>query len=186
MEGGKVNSKLLLFTLILVLIVLLLLNYFFNKSKVDGVWDYKDLGGIQTVMYLGEKTYDRDTYYNLEEIVKQYLNSYVDTYSQDINSSDKLNYKEYYKYLTDSYKNYLSKAEYEKVAETFLKKFYINASSEYEVMDYMEDTNVIKNIYEYDNDTYLCELKSSQNGSVGYLAVRVNMQDNQFYIVYIE
>lgn len=178
MEGKRVDTKLLLFTLVLVLIVLLLLNYFFKNNGTDEIWNYKEITTALDVMYLGQRVTDRQTYYDLESIVVQYLNSYLAEYN-----GDKDTYKDYYNYLTEDYKRYLGKRKYIKVAENFLNKFYINMDSDYINMD---TTQVLKNVYKFDDDVYMCELYSNSNEKTGYIAVRVNMNSARFNIVYIE
>lgn len=178
MERKKVDSRLLLFTLVLVLIVLLLLNYVFNKNRTDGVWNYKKIKTATDVIYLGQRVTDRETFYTLEQIVKQYLNSYINKYDED-----KVMYEDYYNYLTESYKNYLSKREYIKIADKFMKKFYININSDYENM---ETNKILKNVYEFENNVYLCELKSNRSNETGYVAFQVNAPQLAFNIVYIE
>ena len=109
MERKKVDTKLLLFNLVLVLISLLLLNWLLSENRADQIWNYEEINSAADIIHLGENNYDRQTYYILEGIVYEYLNSYIDVYSEE---EDKLNYKDYYKYLTKNYKDYLSQKEY--------------------------------------------------------------------------
>ena len=185
MEGKRVDSKLMLFTLVLVLITLLLLNYFLVGNRKDDIWDYENLNSASSIIYLGESVEDRDTYYILESIVANYIESYVDNYSSK-EETQTLTYMDYYKYLTDDYKKYLRKNEYSEVAKKFLDKFYVNAKSEYEVMQYMDVNKVIKAIYEFDNNVYLCEVESSYNKIRGYIAIKLDTSKSAFNIVYIE
>lgn len=178
MEGKRVDSKFLLFTLVLVLITLLLLNWFLGNIDNDRIWDYKEITSVLDVMYSGTRITDRETYYTLESIVNQYLNSYINVYNED-----KIMYEDYYDYLTEDYKKHLTKKEYIKVAQKFLNKFYININSDYESMD---TNQVLKNIYELNNSVYICELESSRNSEVGYIAFQVNKTGRNFNIVYIE
>lgn len=178
MEGKKVDSKLLLFTLVLVLIVLLLLNYFFERNRTDTIWNYKKITTATDVMYLGELVTDRTTYYNLENIVNQYLDSYIED-----NNEDTDNYEKYYDYLTENYRRYLGKKEYMEVAEKFLNKFYININSAYESMYTYQ---LLKDIYKFENNVYLCVLENKSNNEIGYIAVQMKESDSTFKIVYIE
>lgn len=182
MGGNRVNTKLLLVTLILGLIALLLLNYFFKNNRVDGVWNYAKIDKVNTIINQGERTNDREVYYNMESIIKQYMNSYLIDESEE----DNMNYMDYYNYLTDYYKTYLSKSEYKEVADNFFSKFYVQTESQYERTTFMDVEGIIQSIYEYADNTYLCELKSSYNNTIGYFAARINIQENQFYIVYVE
>lgn len=177
MEGRKVDSKLLLFTLVLVLIALLLLNHFLNKNRVDGVWNYKEIETATDVMYKGERVTDRTVFYTLETIINEYLNSYINTN----NDKEKIMYDEYYNYLTESYKGYLNKKEYKEVAKNFLNKFYVDTGD-----GSMYTYQLLKDIYKFDNDVYLCKLTSKRNNETGYIALQINEAKQAFKIVYIE
>ena len=174
MEGKRVDSKLMLFTLVLVLITLLLLNYFLENNRTDGIWNYKELTTADSIIYLGEETKDRTTYYILESIVKDYLNSYVNTYSESINEN-KIMYEDYYNYLSKNYKKFLNKTEYIEISKNFWEKFYVKTQSEYEVSDHMDS-----------NGVYLCKLESSYTGKTGYIAIALQKTTNSYTIVYIE
>ena len=178
MEGKRVDSKLMLFTLVLVLIALLLLNWLLGNKETVGVWDYDNITSASEIKYLGTKVTDRETYYTLESIISKYLDSYINVYDQD-----KIMYEDYYNYLVENYKKHLSKKEYIEIAKKFLNKFYINMNSDYESMD---TNKILKDIYEFENGIYLCELKSNRNNEAGYIAVQVNKIDMTFNIVYIE
>lgn len=179
MEGKRVDSKLLLFTLVLVLIALLLLNYLFEGNRTDEVWNYKKITTATDVIYLGEKVTDRTTYYTLETIVNQYLDSYINRY----NDEEKVMYEDYYNYLTDNYKKHLSKSKYKEVAKKFLNKFYVNINSDYETM---YTHQILKDIYAFDNNIYLCKLESKRNSEIGYIAFQISESELAFNIVYIE
>lgn len=184
MERKKIDSKIMLLALVLILIVLLLLNWLLGKNTYNGVWDYKNIDSASELIYLGEKVKDRSTYYTLEGIVEDYLNSFLVKVGQ--NQEGTLNYTEYYDYLTELYRKHLNQEEYNSVAHKFLSKFYVNAKSEYETMEYMDTENVIKNIYLFDDNIYLCELRSSSTGNSGYIAFALKENDNIYKLVYIE
>ncbi len=179
MEGKRTDSKLLLISLVLILIILLLLNYFLGKNRMDETWNYKKITTATDVMYKGEIVTDRETYYTLEKIINQYLDSYINTN----NDEEKTMYDSYYKYLTENYKGYLSKKEYIEVAEKFLNKFYVNINDNYETMYTYQ---ILKDIYSFDNNIYLCVLQSNRNNEKGYIALQVNKEQSLFKIVYIE
>ncbi len=185
MEGKKVDSKLLLFTLILVLITLFLLNGLFRGAKSVGIWNYDEITtGTQLIAY-GTLSQDRQTYYIMEEIVNKYLNSYISTYGNE-ELEDWMPYEQYYDYLTDNYKDYLSRKDYEKLAKEFLNKFYVYEEGEYDATEFMDTYNVIKAIYELDNDVYLCELRGETTLNKGYIAIATDSNDNTYRIIYIE
>ena len=176
MEGKEIDSKLWLLTSVLVLIVLLLFNYLFKGNSTDPIWNYKEITSAINLTYLGEKIDDRKIYYTLENIVDDYVNSYI------VNE-DKSSYKYYYQYLREDYKKYLGKKKYYEVSESFLKKFYININSDYEKMD---TSQLIKQVYLFDNNVYLCILEGRYKKETGYFAVMLNESSNTYNIVYIE
>lgn len=176
MEGKKIDSKMLLFTLILVLITLLLLNYLFEGNRTDTIWNYKEITNVTDVMYLGEKNTERDKYYTLEAIVTQYLNSYINPYDDE----EKVTYEDYYNYLAKYYKKYLSKKEYKEIANNFLTKFYNKDDGT------MYTYQVLKEFYEFENNVFLCKLENKRNNAVGYIAFQINESELAFNIVYIE
>lgn len=175
MERKKVNSKLLLITLTLVLIALFLLNYFFSEKRAEGFWDYNNLESANIIRHLGNKVTDREIYYTLEEIVNQYLDSYIEK------DEEKMNYMDYYNSLTDSYKKYLGRKKYKEAAENLLNKFYININSDYISM---YKNKVLKKAYAFDNNIYLCEL--SRNNEEAYIAFQLDEGQTAFKIAYVE
>ena len=175
MQEKKVDSKIMLFALILVLITLFLLNRLFESNRYEGVWNYKKITSAKSLIFEGEEFTNRETYYVLEEIVNQYLDSYISK-----NDNENKGYEEYYKYLTKSYKNYLSKNKYKQVAETFFNKFYD------ETTNTMYTSQLITAVYKYDNDIYLCKLENKTNNEIGYIALKVSEYQQAFNIVYIE
>lgn len=185
MEGKRVDTKLMLFTLVLILIALLLLNWLLGNRKVEGMWNYEEIETAANLIYQGERVEDREIYYTLENIIKQYLNSYKDTYTEDVNEV-KMSYTEYYDYLTKNYKDYLSQSEYNKVAEKFLDKFYAEAESEYEKMEFMDVEQILKEVYSFENGVYICRLESTYTGNEGYIAIALNTNKNAYNFVYIE
>ena len=76
MEGQRIDSKLMLFTVVLVLITLLLLNYLFKNNSKEKIWDYNNITTAEDIIYIGNKVEDRKIYYNIEQIVKDYITSY--------------------------------------------------------------------------------------------------------------
>lgn len=179
MEGKSIDSKLLLFTLVLVLITLLLLNYLFEGNRKDEIWNYEEMTSVTDIIHLAKENKDREIYYTLEAIVNQYLNSYINPY----NDEEKIMYPHYYNYLREDYKNYLSKKEYMEVAEKFLNKFYININSDYEAMYTYQ---LLKEVYSFGNNVYLCKLVSKRNNEIGYIAFQIDESELAFNIVYIE
>ena len=109
MGRKKIDSKFMLFALVLILIILLLLNWLLGNNTNKGVWDYDKINSASELIYLGEKIKDRSTYYTLEGIVANYLNSFLVGESE--NQEGTLNYTQYYEYLTEEYRKHLNQKE---------------------------------------------------------------------------
>ena len=177
MEGQRIDSKLMLFTVVLVLITLLLLNYLFENNSKKGVWDYKETTTAASVMYQGEKVEDREVYYTVEQIIRDYINSY------DAYGDDAFTYKDYYNYLSKEYKKNISKKEYEVKAEEFFNKLKIKYNTGYEMID---NTNILKDLYKLDNNVYVGKVQSDYSDSYGYIAIQFNQQSLDYQILWIE
>lgn len=178
MGEKKVNSKLVLFTSILILICLLLLNYFFSNNEDVGIWDYDNITTAYSIMYSGEKVTDREVYYTLETVIQDYMKSYV----KETDKDTVVTYKNYYNSLSKNYKKHLGKNGYYEVAEKFLSKFF-SEKLDYESIEYF-NRHVIKNVYNMGDSIYFCELETSNNEDA-FIAVQL-LRDNTIYIYYIE
>lgn len=177
MEGQRIDSKLMLFTVVLVLITLLLLNYLFENNSKKGVWDYNTITTAEYLIYSGDKVEDRQLYYNVEQIIKEYIASY-----EKVDSNEKT-YIDYYKYLSKDYKKILTKKEYKEKAETFFNKFKTTYSSGYQNID---KNNILKELYKLDNNVFIGKVQSDYSENYGYIAVLLNEKTVQYEIIWIE
>lgn len=177
MEGQRIDSKLMLFTVVLVLITLLLLNYLFENNSKKGVWDYNEITTAESIIYQGERVVDRETYYTIEQIIRDYINSY------EVYGDDTLTYKDYYNYLSKEYKKKINQKEYEVKAEDFFNKLKIIYNTGYEMID---NTNILKDLYKLDNNVYVGKVQSDYSNSYGYIAIQLNEQSLDYQILWIE
>lgn len=177
MEGKRIDSKLMLFTVVLVLITLLLLNYLFKNNSKEKIWDYNNITTAEDIIYIGNKVEDRKIYYNIEQIVKDYITSY------EVVDKNEKTYVDYYKYLSEDYKKVLNKKEYKKVAEHFFDKLKTTYSSGYKKI---EKNNILKELFKLDNNLYLGKVQSDYSENYGYIAILFNEKSFQYEIVWIE
>ena len=181
MEEKNNNIKLYLIMFLLVLICLLIFNYFTsNSNKANEIWNYSNINTAEDVIHKGNKTLSRDVYYTLNEIVINYIESYLV-------QEDTLSWQNYYEVLSGEYNKYLSKKAYYTLAENFLRKFYVYSEDiQIEANEYMDVQDIITDIYEYENSKYLCKLESSITGNVGYIGIELNTRNQTYSIFYIE
>lgn len=185
MMEKKEQSKLILFISVLILITLVIIvNFLRNKDNQD-IWNYKNIKGYKLVVE-GEETTDRIIYWTLNDIIRSYILSY-DKFANMSDLSYELenqtSYKDYYKALSKEYRKFLSYNEYLKVSKNFFEKFEVNTKQEMPTLDI---DNIIRNIYYYNENTYMCELYCEPNDKTAYIVIRLEEKNNNFWITYIE
>lgn len=156
LQGQKI---IILLLALLILIILTTVMKNIRNSSNDSVRkiDYKTSNG-ESLIGISTVVNDRIIYWELNDIVSQYINSYF--LSANATSEQKeefVSYKDYYNILDDNYKKYISKSKYYKKSEEFLKKFVIGENTDNE--ESMYTTNIIKSVYEYDDNKYICVFK---------------------------
>ena len=190
MEKLKLNNKSLLALLIVVLIIILLANYFMSLDK-DNEFNYENIEVIE-LFYTGKQVTDRNTYYILEDIIVNYLNSYTNAKDSNGNSvllevESKYTYEEYYDTLLESYKDYLEKEEYLKVADEFMDKFFVtNGDENVEIHYFMDTDRILKEITEIKDNYYICRLYSSYNNKEAYIGIKLDTVNNEYRIFIME
>lgn len=183
---NNVDSKYKLIALILVLIILIIgVNILKNIRTKDEIWNYDEITSATDVISSGSIVSERAIYYKLEDIVVRFLLANDNIATNNLTTENigyDASYKEYYSILTADYKRHLSRAEFNRKSEEFLNKFISEIDMEkYKVI---ETRNIIKAIYRYDNEKYLCVLMANNNTS--YLGVKLNSDNNTYNIFYIE
>lgn len=191
----KFNKLTQLQKIILLIIMLLLLitlynvfktlSYNMSKKKID----YVKFNVNTEISNLNKET-SKAIYYSLEDAIVKYLNSYQDTEGQiGMKPEEKfVSYKKFYSILTSDYKKYLGKSNYEKKSVDFLDKFYVKVEISDSDKSYgsVDTKNVIKNIYVFDNNRYICEVSNDTKKITGYIGIELNPSNSKWYIFYIE
>lgn len=189
---GLDKNKQIIIGLVIVMAILAMLTGIMKGWLVqDAKWDYKKINSAKDLISKGEISYERRIYWQLDEILKQYIYSYM--YDQDTDTKEiaKAPYKDYYKALTSDYSKYLSVSEYNKKAKIFLENMVIESDSPkgmYSPLPYK-----IANIYKYSGDVYLCEIEVKYAGENNiqkqrtmYMGIKLFERESKFNICYLE
>lgn len=177
------NSKQKIIFGIMVVIILILLIWILRLSREEKrvkkyalVEDYSKVQNASYFSIQGDITYDRQLYWDLNDIISGFISSvrYRDS---------KKNYTidTYFSALTDEYQFYLGESKYEELANTFINKFKFKGVQE---VSY-KTTNIINKIYELPNNMYLCELVG-HNDQKANIGIVLNKDVKTFKIFYIE
>ncbi len=182
-------QKIVVLIIILVFVFLMYnmfknLSYNMSRKKID----YSNVKGETLILTLSKDT-SKATYYSLEDAIVKYLKSYKDIDGQiGIKSEEKyISYKDFYSIVTLDYKKYLGEFKYQEVANNFLDKFSIKTTiSDEDEYDSVDTKDVIKNVYVFDENRYICEVSNSTKKITGYIGIELNPSNSKWYIFYIE
>lgn len=188
---GNVNNKTLLVILSLVLVLLIIFNVIFKSERNKDNINYGKVTA-EDLIYDGTEVKDRQLYFTLESIISKYISSYKTAYDSDGNlidleSDSKYSYEDYYGALTDEYKSYLGRSKYIEVAKKFMTNFFVKSGSEEVEVHYFMDTyQLIKGVYEIDENMYICKLYSSYNDKTSYIGIALDTGNMEFRIFFLE
>lgn len=177
------KKQLIVVGITFLVLIFVLYNVMRNiNSNTDSVINYRKDNG-QTLIERATISYDRNVYYNCENFINQYINSF---------SNDSEGYLEYYKNsLTDSYKRKISKFKYKKIAKSFYQKILEYNTVDTSVGERLKsesslyDSDCLGKIYSLDSNHYLCEL-NLKDETKGYIGIYFNNDLSKAYIFYIE
>lgn len=192
MSKIKISNRqwlvIILIGLAFVIVIGGLLKYILRNNTTKEI-DYANINA-QILVDKSPINTDKGIYWSLNDIVETYLNSYVSTEKVNQKKKHYVSYKKYYKILTKNYKEYLGKSGYEKTAEVFLKKFAVNSALTQDGKPYqtMDTSRVLKQVYTYDaeENMYLCELESELVGKIGYIGIKLDPNNADWFIFLIE
>lgn len=188
--SGK--QKLIFFVVVLVLLITMV-TMIKNWPKDDGekIIDYANTN-FDTLITDSVLNTDSGIYWSLNEIVLKYLNSYL--VENEVGKKSKYtNYKGYYNNVVQRYKRYLGKSKYEKLSSDFCSRFVVSKDNNKNfAMDGIGDYNnidsekIIRNVYVFEENRYICKLYSSKNDKTGYIGIELNPKELTWKIFYIE
>lgn len=151
-------------------------------NKTTFVWNYKKIESAKNVLAYGNINKDRYLYWNLKDIIYNYLSTMQDSEIDETENDIKADYKQYYDILTEKYKKHLNEKEYEEKAINFILCFLEEDHLGYK---YVGDF-VIKKIYEYDDNMYLCIVSNDVLTEDRYIGIKLDENKPKFSIFYIE
>jgi len=168
------------------------------NSKNEFTWNYKEINELDEVLEQGVKVYDRILYLELKTII----DNIIDDSNTQMTENGSIDFEHYYEFLTKSYKRYLGKEKYKTIMNEFINKYIIENDTPpgvYSKMPYR-----INEINKYNDNMYLCEIKSDENeyitydddGNIlgesqniyyiGYIGIELNEIDSTYNIFYME
>lgn len=163
----KENIIIFSFLLIFLIIISVLIKKYDPFRKID----YKNIT-ISHLLMESVVSYDRDTYWILNDILLSFLYSgTTNTISANGEGSEsnlyyKFSTEEYYDALTDDYQKFLSEEKYLELANKLISNFKEN----YEVLISATNIAPIRKVYkcnQYSGDLYLVKLNTSTNSYIG-------------------
>lgn len=178
----KFKLVILLFGLI---VLIILVNIIKTMRNRDEIWNYSEISSAIDVISEGIVVNDRGKYYILEDIVIRFLLANGEGTVDNLESNNinyEATYADYYSILVDDYKRHLSKNEFEEVSNTFANKFITISAEGYK---YLNTKNIIKSIYLYGNNKYLCFLNSGSD-NLAFFGVELNEDNKSYNIFYVE
>lgn len=175
------NKKLyILLGLLLIIVFAIVTNLI--RNNLNAKIDYSSDNVVADLLKSATITYDRETYYIMEDIITNYISSYSNVDLDD----EQVSYEEYYDILEKTYKNKLGKSKYKSVATEFFKN--VEYTDEFGMdihTDYIT-TNVIRAIYDLGDNKYLCAVGLISNIEYGYIGISLNTSKNSYEIFYLE
>lgn len=179
--------KLLITVLALVLLIVgvKIIQYY---SSSDLKIDYKSVDESWFIMNSVEN-YDRQTYYNLESIIKKFISSYQTIEPMDTTFLVEYGYQgysvdEYFSALDEPYKSFLGKKNYIELSRNMMKKF--TTQSEKGFTFYLDKP--IKEMYKFisNDNMYFCELNTVDPVEKSYIGIILDKENNLYKIFYME
>lgn len=142
----------------------------------------------------GEKLYlnavsndDREIYWILNDIVSTFINSYnleLDTISNIYKEKIVYSREDFFKVLSEEYRESLSKKEYLNVSKEMLEKFVKNGSYMKE-NDFFEGIGKLNSV-EYSQNMYICKLKTADSSKTSYIGIKIYPNTKNYNIFYLE
>ena len=178
------NIKQLIMLIIIVLVFVIGTSFLKNMSNINYYrWNYKKINSAEDVLDKGKVISDRKLYWQLKDIIYNFLYTMEDTNFYDKNyNQENITYLDYYKVLTKKYQRQMNEDIYKEKASEFINRFMLEDHLEHkQVSDFVIDC-----IYKYNDDMYLCLVYSEGNNRSGYIGIKLSQADSIFEIFYIE
>lgn len=174
----NITQKQRLVLVITFLLVLVILFYILRAvtTKNEGI-DYKNTETIDFIINATEIN-DRNVYWNINEIISQFINSYQSSYNKEIKDLDY-----YYSALDPNYKKFLGKKEYLEISNNVITKVVGENKDVFSMLPEPLITSIYR-LNDYDN-AYLCELSTTNENEEAYIGIILDTDHNKYNIFYI-
>ncbi len=182
----KLSKKQLLIIAILFLLFLMILKNVVDSFSGNNI-NYKT-ANAETFISMAQENYDRQVYWNINDIISNFVFSYQTVENMDTSSIVEYNYngyklEEYYDTLDIQYKKFLGKTGFINLSKSMLSKFAIPSDKGIKIVT----EKLIKKMYKInDQDMYFCELNTVNQDYKSYIGIKIDTVNNTFNIFYIE
>ncbi len=185
----RLNSKQKLIFLLIILILLVVIASTLMKLRFGNeVIDYKNKN-VYSFIIESKQDKDRNTYWTLNNIIIDFLDSYQTVEKLDTSALIEYKYtgyslEEYYKVLDSDYKKFLGKNKYMEISKNMMSKMVTKNENGY----VLNTENIIKKIYKLNNyeNAYICELNTVDKASSAYIGIILDADQGIYSIFYIE
>lgn len=174
----KISEKKLYILMGALLIIVFIILRSLILSDRNQLLDYSAIESGEDVIKNHKLTFDREIYYTLDGILEKFINAY-----SDIGSTR--SYKDYYKTLNSEYKKELSKSEFIEECDKFFSVLKISTDSVMEDVAVYQTENIIRTIYDLDDDMYVCVVGLTSSNEYAYIGIKLNTTQKTFEIFYI-
>lgn len=179
------DKKIWLFALVLLVVILgIILGIIRNNANEKILWYNYEKFSYADLFLRAKKVEDREVYWTINDIIADFVSSYVkpgETYNDA--STMPATYEDYYNVLYENYRDHLGKKGYLEVSKTFLEKFVIRNDIE---AASIKSYDIIDSIYLVEENIYLCNLSCDTNNTKAYIVLKLNSDEKTFEIMYME
>lgn len=175
---GNITQKQRLVLVITFLLALVIIFYILRTitTKPEGI-DYKNTDSMDLLISSSEIN-DRNIYWNLNEIISQFINSYQSSFNNEIKDLDY-----YYGALDPNYKKFLGKKKYIENSNNLITKVIGENKDVFSMLPEQLITSMYR-LDDYDN-AYLCKLTTVNETEEAYIGIILDTDHNKYNIFYI-
>lgn len=175
---GNVTSKQRLVFLVTMLILIIVVFFVLKNinKKNEGI-DYNNTN-LSDFKINSSTINDRGIFWNLNEIVTNYINSYQAEYNKESKS-----FEDYYKALDPNYKKFTGKKKYLELSNNIVNKV---LGENRDILTALPNPVIteVKKLDKFDS-AYLCKLSTVNENDEAYIGIVLDTQNKRYNIFYI-
>lgn len=178
------QKKVVVLLIVLVLLIISTSVLKIVNKNTRTTWKYNSFDSVSEMLYKGETTKNnRKLYWEMKEIINNFLATMEDIEFDSENITNRTDLSDYYQVVSKEYKRKLNKSKFEDKSKQFISRFL----QEDHLGNKYVDNFAIKNIYLFDDNKYICDLKLyDSDDTIGYIGIELNEKKAKFSIFYIE